>query len=155
MKNTRLNSILSSSLIACALSIGSLVSTQPASAQSSDTVAQVTIPFAFHTAMQTLPAGTYRIERESAYLIELKGADSKGSSFVLTHDVIQNKAPNHGSVVFERYGDTYYLRQVWTAGNNTGSECPKGRAEKASMKLAKNDQAPSTVELALNSVSPR
>jgi len=153
MKNTRLNSILSSTLIACALSFGSLVSTQSASAQSSD-VAQVTIPFAFHTTMQTLPAGTYRIERESAYLIELKGAGSN-SGFVLTHDVIQNKAPNHGSVVFERYGDTYYLRQIWTAGNNTGSECPKGRAEKASMKVAKNDQPPSTVELALNSVPTR
>ena len=63
MKNTRLNSILSSGFIACALVIGSLASTPSASAQTP--IAQVTIPFDFQTTSQTLPAGTYRIVRES------------------------------------------------------------------------------------------
>ena len=148
MKNTRLTSILGSSLIACALSIGSLVATQSASAQSSS-VAEVNIPFAFHTPTQTMPAGTYRVDR-NGMVLSLKSTNKAG--FVLTHDVIKNKAPNHSYVVFERYGDTYYLEQIWTAGENTGIECPKGRAEKESM-LAKNTTtAPSSVELALNAI---
>ena len=152
MKNTRLTSILGSSLIAFALSIGSLVATQSASAQTSS-VAEVNIPFAFHTPTQTLPAGTYRVDR-NGMVLSLKSNDSKGG-FVLTHDVIKNKAPNHSYVVFERYGDTYYLEQIWTAGQNNGIECPKGRAEKESM-LAKNmTTAPSTVELALNAIPTR
>jgi hypothetical protein len=152
MKNTRLTSILGSSLIACALSIGSLVATQSASAQTSS-VAEVNIPFAFHTPTQSLPAGVYRVDRDGKLLI-LKSANSKGG-FVLTHEVIKTKAPDHGYVVFERYGDTYYMEQIWTAGNNTGIECPKGRAEKESM-LAKNTTtAPTSVELALNTIPAR
>lgn len=153
MKNTRLTSILGSSLIACALSIGSLVATHSASAQTTS-VAEVNIPFAFHTPTQALPAGTYRVDRSGQLLI-LKSSEPKGAGFVLTHEVTKNKPPNHGYVVFERYGDTYYLEQIWTAGENTGIECSKGRAEKESM-LAKNTAtAPSTIELALNTVPAR
>ena len=68
MKNTRLTSILNSSLIACALTIGSLASTQYASAQSKTALAEVKIPFAFQARAQTMPAGTYQIDRESGYI---------------------------------------------------------------------------------------
>jgi hypothetical protein len=150
MKNTRLTSILGSSLIACALSLGSLVATQSASAQST-AVAEVNIPFAFHTPTQTLPAGAYRVDRTGNLLI-LTSTDSKAAGFVLTHSAIKTQAPNHGYVVFERYGDTYYLEQIWTAGENTGIECLKGRAEKESMMAKNSTTAPSSVELALNAI---
>ena len=150
MKNTRLTSILSSSLIAGALTIGSLATTQSALAQSETALAEVTIPFSFQTSNQTLPAGTYRIDRESTHLIRLEGPRNTGG-FVVTYDAVKSHAPEHGSIVFDRYGDKYYLRQIWTAGDNLGMECPKSRAEKESQ-LAQNKQAPSTIELALNSV---
>jgi hypothetical protein len=147
MKNTRLNSILSSGFIACALAIGSLASTQSASAQ--ETIAKVTIPFAFQTTSQTLPAGTYRVERESANLIRLEGP-GKASGYVLMHAASRSKASTHGSLSFDRTGGKYYLRQIWTAGDATGLECPKSHAEKAAL-VATNDEAVSTVELAFNS----
>ncbi len=149
MKNTRLTSILGSSLIASALAIGSLVSTQVASAQSS-TMAEVTIPFAFQASTQVLPAGTYRVVSQSDHLIRIQGHGSTGA-FLMTHDATKATAPDHGSLVFDRYGDKYYLRQIWTAGDRNGLECPKSRAEKESQ-VAQNMQAPSTVELALNSI---
>jgi hypothetical protein len=150
MKNTRLTSILGSSLIACALTIGTLASTQSASAQSPTGLAEANIPFAFQTPSQTMPAGKYRIDRESTNLLRLEGPGVAGG-FVVTHEAVKSHAPDHGVLVFERYGDTYYLRQIWTAGNNTGLECAKGRHEKESM-LAKNKPAPSTIEVAYNDV---
>jgi hypothetical protein len=147
MKNT---SILGSSLITCALTIGSLASTQSASAQSSTPLAEVNIPFTFQTANQTLPAGMYRIDRESDHLIRLHGP-GRAAGFVVMHDAIKSRAADHGTVVFDRYGDKYYLRQIWTAGSTDGLECPKSRAEKEAL-LAKNKQAPSSTELAFNSV---
>lgn len=140
MKNTRLTSILGSGVIASALAIGSLASTQFASAQSSTTVAEVTIPFAFQASSEVLPAGTYRIVSESNNLIRVQGHGSTGA-FVMTHDAIKATAPNQSMLVFDRYGDKYYLHQIWTAGENTGLECPKTRAEKESQ-LAQNMQAP-------------
>ena len=150
MKNTRLTSILSSGLVASALAIGSLASTQFASAQTPTPVADVTIPFAFQTATQTFPAGTYRVILESDNLIWLRGPGSTGA-MVMTHEAIRVHAPNRGTAVFARYGDKYYLRQIWTAGDPVGLELPKGHAEKESM-VAKNMQAPSSIELAMNSV---
>jgi hypothetical protein len=150
MKNTRLTSIFASSLVASALAIGSLASTQFASAQSGNIVAEANIPFDFQTPSQVLPAGKYRLIRESSNLLRLQGPGSSGG-FVTTHEEQKLQAPNHGAIVFDRVGGRYYLHQVWTAGQTTGLECPKGRAEKASM-VAKNNEARSTVELALNEV---
>jgi hypothetical protein len=146
MKNTRLGSILSSTFLASALAIGSLASTPFASAQSSEPVAKANIPFAFQTQTQSLPAGEYLVIEESDHLLRLQG--HKVGGFVVTHDATKSKAPARGSLVFDRLGDSYYLRQVWTAGNKTGQECTKGRAERRSMMQAKNDQSSSTIEIA-------
>jgi hypothetical protein len=151
MKNTRLTSILGSNLIASALMIGSLASTQSASAQSPTPLAEVNIPFAFQTTNQSLPAGKYRIGLESNHVILLQGPHQAGG-FVMSHDAIRTHAPNHGTVVFDRNGDKYYLRQIWTAGSTVGIECPESRAEKESMLQAKSKQAPDSFELAFNSV---
>ena len=150
MKNTRLASILSSTLIASALAIGSLASTQFASAQIGAPLADVTIPFAFQTPTQTLPAGKYRVILESSNLVLLRGAGST-SGFVMIHDAVKSQASARGTMVFNRYGDKYYLRQIWTAGSRDGHECSKSRAEKETVQ-AENVKAPSSVELALNSI---
>jgi hypothetical protein len=149
MKNTRLTSILGSSFIVCALTIGPLASTQSASAQTIKTVAEVDIPFAFRTPLQSLPAGKYQIDRESSQLILLKGHDKAG--FVVVHGATRSRDTDHGYLVFDRYGDKYFLHQVWMAGSRDGLECPKSRAEKASVQ-AKGQQAPSSIELAFNTV---
>jgi hypothetical protein len=152
MKSTRLTSILGSSVIASALAIGSLASTQVASAQTPSVMAEVTIPFDFQNGSQALPAGTYRISVETDHLIRLQGSHAGG--FVFTHDASRMSASKKGTVVFDRYGDKYYLHQIWTAGSKDGLECPKSRAEKESVQ-ASNMQPPSTVELALNEIPNR
>jgi hypothetical protein len=153
MKST-ITSILSSTFVASVLAIGTLASTQSASAQSSQVMSEVTIPFSFQTTTQKLPAGTYRVISETDHVIRLQGLSSKAGGFVVTHDAIKRNAPDHGSLVFARYGDSYYLHQIWTPGNTIGAECSKGRAEKESQ-VAKNDTTPSTVELAMNSIPKR
>jgi len=149
MKNTRLTSILSSSVIACALVIGSLASASSALAQSRTTLV-VNIPFAFQTDKQILPAGMYRIERESDSIVLLRGP-GKAAGLVMMYGAIKTHPADHATVVFDRHGDQYFLRQVWTAANPNGLECAKSRAEKAAL-IAQNYQAPITVELAVNTV---
>jgi hypothetical protein len=150
MKNTRLTSILSSGFIACALMIGSLASTQSASAQITTNMAVVNIPFSFQTQTQTLPAGTYRIDRHSARIVRLQGP-GHAAGFVNTYNAVKSQPVEHGYLVFDHYGDKYFLRQIWTVGSKDGLECPKPHAEKV-MVQAKNNQAPSSIELAFNSV---
>ncbi|MEI9979536.1 MAG: hypothetical protein WDN23_11150 [Edaphobacter sp.] len=153
MKNQRLNSILHSGLIAGALTIGSIASLQSAAAQGVSTVAEATIPFAFQTANQTLPAGTYRIDRETDHLILLRGNDGK-SGMVLMINAVASHTPTRGMLVFDHYGDKYFLRQIWTKGDSSGLECPKSRAEKQTLE-AKNKQTPDTTEVAFNTAPSR
>jgi hypothetical protein len=142
MKNTRLSSILSSTLLASALAIGTLASTQFASAQNSEIIAKANIPFAFQTQRQVLPAGEYLVIEQSNHLLRLQGP--KAGGFVVTHDATKYKAPTHGSLVFDRLGDKYYLRQVWTAGSTVGQECPKSRAERQNMQATSQQSSGST-----------
>jgi hypothetical protein len=148
MKTQRLTSILGSSLVAGALTIGAFATTQSASAQGNTAVGQATIPFAFQTDKQILPAGAYRIDVASSHVLLLKGPGN-AEGFIVMDDAYKTLTPTHGSMVFDRYGDRYFLRQVWVAGSGHGYECPKGRAEKKVLQ-ARNRQAPNSTELALN-----
>ena len=78
----------------------------------------------------------------------MEGA-GRASGFVLMHNEIKTKAPDHGYLSFDRAGDKYYLRQIWTAGNPNGLECPKSHAEKAAQ-VAMNKEPVSSVALAFN-----
>lgn len=148
MKNTWPNSNLSSSLIACVLTIGSLALTQSASAQGSTAVAKVDIPFAFQMANQTFPAGTYQIDREPNHVIQFRGPDRAGR-FVVMNEATKIHPADRGVVVFKRYGSKYFLREIWTEGATSGLECTKSRAESNLVK-AQNSQAATSVELAFN-----
>jgi hypothetical protein len=150
MKNTRLTSILRSSFIVGALTIGSLASTQFASAQRATDLANVNIPFAFQTGHQTLPAGMYHIAREESNIVVFRGP-GQASGLLVMNGAVKSHASNQGTIVFDRLGDKYYLRQIWTAGDTAGLECPKSRAEKEQLQAA-SVHAPSTTVLALNSV---
>jgi hypothetical protein len=48
-------------------------------------------------------------------------------------------------LVFHRMGGLYFLYQVWTAGNDTGREFPKGRIE---VQMAQNRETPEVVIVA-------
>lgn len=147
MKNSRLTSILSSSVIASAAALGALVSTHTASAQETP-LAKANIPFAFQVGSSQMPAGVYQISRESDHLLLLRGPDH-ATQFVLMHSAVRLSTPDHSSIVFDRYANRYFLRQVWTAGTGQGLECARSRAEKE-VSHAENKQAPRSIELALN-----
>jgi hypothetical protein len=130
-------------LLACTLA--AMASTSYAFAQGQ--TMQVNVPFAFHNGSQHLPAGTYRVEIQSMYVLLLRG--QSGSGFVMTNPATTSTAPATGKVIFTRYGDQYYLSEVWPQGSETGQRCVKSRQEKEAQ-LAANWSGPITRELALN-----
>jgi hypothetical protein len=148
MKRLSFNSVLSSTLLTCGLTLGTLASSTGAFAQAGSTMVRVNIPFAFQVGSQQLPAGRYEIKRESSHLVQLRGP-ANAAGFVSMNTAIKLHPADHGSVVFHRYGSRYFLSQIWTAGNSDGLECPKTHAEKEAL-LAVVSQNASPTELALN-----
>ncbi|MDT4954156.1 MAG: hypothetical protein QOJ02_2294 [Acidobacteriota bacterium] len=111
------------------------------------------IPFSFNVDGKTFPAGLYSVTRlnpqSDKAALAIKSADGSISQVVLTMPVQAGKPQESAKLVFSRYGEQYFLSQVWTPANNTGLELPKSRAEKT---LARNAQAaPERTTIALNS----
>ncbi|WP_263366528.1 hypothetical protein [Edaphobacter bradus] len=147
MKSPRLVSTLVSGLFASALAIGMVASTQTAFAQ--ENVLQAKIPFAFQAGSKVMPAGTYRITIQSNHLLILRESTQKTSDVVLFQDDYSLRTPQKSVIAFDRRGDKYFLRHIWTENNNNSIECPKPRAEKRlEVALARTSQG--TVTMALN-----
>jgi hypothetical protein len=146
--NTASISKLRSALLACTVAAAAVASTSQAFAQGQ--AMQVNVPFAFHNGSQLLPAGIYRVEIQSSHLILLRGESRSG--FVMTNPETTSKIGGPGKVVFNRYGNQYYVSQFWPQGSETGQRSVKSRQEKQAEQeeLAQNHSSISTRVLALN-----
>ena len=88
------------------------------------------IPFDFVVGKQTLPAGEYRIEQLSGRSVLLiRSTDGHTSTVVMTMPALANDWQSESKLVFNRYGDQYFLSQIWTAGNQSGRELYKSPRE--------------------------
>jgi hypothetical protein len=86
-------------------------------------------PFSFMVEQQKMPAGTYQILVEHGWL-QIRSADRKTAVLALTLPV-SGKAPEGiGQVVFNRYGNRYFLSQVWVPAMETGRQTLESREEK-------------------------
>lgn len=94
----------------------------------------IRIPFDFTVGQKTLPAGAYRIEPnriDSDRVWVIKSVERRESAVLMTISVRANATQEEGKVIFHKYGDQYFLSQIWTPGSNTGSELPISRQERA------------------------
>ena len=148
MMNSKLTSIFRSALLA-ALAFTPL--TASLHAQVADRV-QVNIPFDFQDGAKTLPAGIYTLTMQSNNLLIVRGAHDGGLVLSRVEGTSSN-TPNTGKVVFQRYGDKYFLREVWQANEPSHTICIPSNAEKQASKaqsmIAAGKVAPDTIELAL------
>ena len=106
------------------------------------TLMKVHVPFAFAVDNQTLPAGEYLvISVTPERTIRLTSADGK-------HTLTVNDLPNYAGtqspssrLVFHKYGNEYFLAQVWTAGDNVARNPFVSQRQK---EIAANGQRPKT-----------
>ena len=125
-------------LMAGVLVLSSMAATQVARAQETMVV---DIPFAFTAGNATLPAGEYRVQkmdRNSAVLL-VHCWDAKASALVITNAAQAKETQTESKLVFNRYGNRYFLSQVWTAGSIRGRQLPVSPREKEMPQLARNE----------------
>ena len=90
---------------------------------------KATIPFDFTVGRTNMTAGAYTVRSIVPGTIQLVRDDHKASVIALTNGVQARKTPAGSSLVFTRYGNSYFLSRVWTAGSSTGRELPKSKLE--------------------------
>jgi len=96
--------------------------------------ARFNVPFDFTFGEKKLAAGQYSVGRpiQSSDDTTVSVADGDGRSKVmrLSNAVYKLHANTRAVLVFHRYGDEYFLAQVWQAGSTTGREFPVTRKER-------------------------
>lgn len=135
--------------VAAALVLAGLhfsVNAAPVSAQSVGRV-QVKIPFEFVAGKKALPAGVYTIDRSSLNLLTVRRTDGSASAILSTIPADAISALSRTELIFNRYGDKYFLSQVRPSADAFVYRVPRSRVEE---RLAKSSSGPEVVAVSVN-----
>ena len=102
-------------------------------AQLPGTPIRASVPFDFMVRGKMLPAGNYEVSRinDDPIGLMIRNLDQKHDTVMFeTEPVYMRKTPGKNMLVFNRYGDTYFLSEIKTASENTAREAYPSRAER-------------------------
>jgi hypothetical protein len=93
------------------------------------------IPFEFHFMDTVMPAGQYDVNvafNNVRNLLSLECYACGAHGYTVTHGIGggDNNLPDEGRLVFNKYGDTYYLSAVWAPGDPQGGALSKSKTER-------------------------
>ena len=125
-----------------------LLSTTVVSAQttSMETMLRANIPFPFVAGGVHLPAGEYRVYHPgNPYIIVIENKDATAHAMTYVRPSAINSGQNTTKLLFNKYGDQYFLAEVWTERNQEVHQCFKCRMEQTLIAQARK---PTTVAVA-------
>src|SRR5690349_13787014 len=101
------------------------------------------VPFDFTAGNITMPAGEYQVANSGHSGILLITKASSGI-FVGANAAQTSGRASSSKLIFHRYGDRYFLCQVWVQGQDRGSEVPMTKLEQ---ELRASNARPSSVTI--------
>jgi hypothetical protein len=90
---------------------------------------EASIPFNFNVGSHALPAGIYKIKYVSPGAILIESQDKRFLAFSVFFEG-SRPSSRSGHLVFAKYGDRYFLRQVLCAEVDLNAELPTSKLEK-------------------------
>jgi hypothetical protein len=115
-----------------------------AAAQSAKKRLVLKAPFSFIIENHEIPAGTYWITLQDGWL-QMQTADGQAVTSVLTLPTEGRSNEDKARATFHRYGNRYFLSQVWLASSARGRQTLESDEEQRSRKL----EAPQAIVLQL------
>lgn len=153
MKNPSLKSALAHIFLAGSVGLGILATAGYAQTAYGSRILVADIPFSFTSGSEIMPPGKYRLMQLPQHMIQIRSEDLKHVRYLLTMTSQTFQIADRSKLVFHRYGDQYFLYQVWAAGSMQHAEILRGHAEQE-MLSAQNHPRPSNTEVA-TSAAPR
>jgi hypothetical protein len=91
------------------------------------------IPFEFSVGYKTMAAGEYSVRTVSSAgdALMIQSADGTSSAVRLSDATERAKDKSHARLVFHKYGDRYFLAEVWNGADRTGRQLLKSQEERA------------------------
>ena len=123
-------------VMAAIIALGVMASTRVAEAQQTLTV---NVPFEFAVGNTAMPAGEYLVKVTGPQgTLQIINRMNSATVFMTTNTTIASEPQATSKLIFNQYGDRYFLSQVWTAGNANGRQLRKSDREKETALVAKN-----------------
>jgi hypothetical protein len=109
--------------------------------------AKVNVPFAFDTAAGHFKPGVYTIRPETQHIMSIQGTSNSGFAMTRTED--DGRPAKTGRAVFQKYGEKYFLHEIWLSGNREHLYFFPSKLENQLQIAGNKTAAPIGVELAL------
>lgn len=113
---------------------------------------EVNIPFDFSAGTAKLKAGSYQIKKVSNNALAVRSIDGKTTAIVNSPLTIDSRNYKGGErLVFNKYGDQYFLSQVWLTVDTGRQLFTSGAEARAAReyKLANKNAKPERLEIAI------
>ena len=88
------------------------------------------IPFNFRMGEKVMPAGQYTIHHSEGLVTVREQGGSNAVMTFLTMATIRRDTPKTGALVFNRYGENYFLSKIWSSYSRDGRSLSKSNREK-------------------------
>ena len=98
------------------------------------------IPFSFTVCQEQLPAGKYKVRPVTSAnprVVLIASENNRALEMICTHDVQGKKRASTGKLIFNRYGDQYFLSELWVQGETTGRQLAMTEQEEALFREAR------------------
>jgi len=104
------------------------------------------IPFDFSIGDKKLPTGEYIFSGVPGVagdgLMSVSSVDASAHLFQSTFGAQVLTPKNKSTLVFHKYGDQYFLEQIWSGGEQEGTQVPQSRSERTIRRqLAQSQQS--------------
>ena len=122
-----------------------------AHAQSPSSNQIVNVPFDFYVGAEKLPAGEYMVRTEASHTtMRIQRRDQSPGAYFSIRPVEGREIQNQSKLVFHKYGEDYFLSQIWTAGRASGQELNRtARQRSLDRDIAKRTSKPESVAVTM------
>ncbi len=91
----------------------------------------VAVPFSFTANGVTLPAGDYVVSNDSYWnALRIRDQHGPASAFLQAHASLEREAAKNTKLVFNRFGDRYFLESISKRGDARRFDLAKSRNER-------------------------
>jgi hypothetical protein len=96
------------------------------------------IPFDFQVGNQQMPAGKYTVAKaeSSPSVLWIRDIENRHAANVQAIPAHPKMERDKGLLVFNKYGERYFLREVWRPGMSNGAQIRPSRTEREIMRAA-------------------
>jgi hypothetical protein len=94
------------------------------------------IPFAFQVGETQMPAGRYTLSPGTPGVLWVRDIAQHATANIQVIPAQPKIAREKAMLVFHKYGERYFLREVWRAGTANGAQIRKTRTERELLQAA-------------------